>query len=242
VEPSSAPWRILETAEAETPAPEVTATTPPWLMLGAIALSAAVALGAFLLAANPGPGTVIDAPPAFGEPRSGEPAPGGIGPASDASPAPQEVVVEVGGAVAQPGVYHLPAGSRVGDAITAAGGYGARVDADLADRALNLAAIVRDGDEIHVPARGETAGMQAGSGNGAGDATSGSGGQGTPVDLNRASAEELDTLPGIGPVTAAKIIAARETQPFSSVDDLGTRKVVGPSTLEKIRPLVTVGS
>jgi competence protein ComEA len=110
------------------------------------------------------------------------------------------------------------------------------VDAALADRQLNLAAAVRDGDEIHVPARGEVAAGGGGNNGGTSAATSG------VIDLNTATAEALDTLPGVGPATAAKIIAAREEQRFASIDDLGTRKVVGPATLEKIRALVTVGS
>jgi competence protein ComEA len=152
------------------------------------------------------------------------------------------LVVEVGGAVARPGVYRLPAGSRVTDAIAAAGGFGARVDAGLADRQLNLAAAVRDGDEIHVPARGEqgTSGGQASGGRAGGTSVAG-GTTPTAIDLNTATPEQLDTLPGVGPVTAAKIVAARQERSFSSVDDLGTRKVLGPAALDKIRALVTVG-
>ncbi len=233
MEPSGAPWRALETPE--TPARERSSggdPAVPWLAIGGALIAAAVALGAFLLAARGDPGVRIEAP-AAGD-ASGLAAGASVAPsATDGA-----VVVEVGGAVARPGVYRLPAGARVGDAVTAAGGYGARVDADLADRLLNLAAIVHDGDEIHVPVRGEPApGTGAAVGGTAPGGTAGTG----PVDLNRASAQELDSLPGIGPVTAAKIIAARDQQPFASVDDLGTRKVVGASTLEKIRPLVSAG-
>jgi competence protein ComEA len=152
------------------------------------------------------------------------------------------VVVEVNGAVRKPGVYRLPAGSRVGDAIEAAGGYGSRVDAAAA-QALNLAARLEDGKQIHVPARGEAALTNGATVPGAGPiagAGAGSGAASGPVNINSASAAQLDALPGIGPATSAKIIAARTTKPFSSIDDLRARKIVGPSTLEKIRDLVVV--
>jgi competence protein ComEA len=159
---------------------------------------------------------------------------------ADPASAPPRVVVEVAGAVRRPGVYELPGDARVGDAIEVAGGFAASVDAVAADRALNLAAQVRDGDEIRVPARGESAAAVGAAETLTGDVPAGRGSGGL-VDVNRASAGELDTLPGIGPATAAKIIAAREEQPFASVDDLLARKVVGPATLEKLRTLVTAG-
>ena len=154
-----------------------------------------------------------------------------------------DVVVDVGGAVVRPGVYRLPPGSRVADAIAAAGGFGARVDAALADTQLNLAAPVRDGEQVHVPARGETAVAAPGAGSGTGAGTDGAapGGGTGQVNLNTATAEALDALPGVGPATVARIIAAREEQPFASVDDLLARKVVGSAALEKLRALVTVG-
>jgi len=241
VEPSSAPWRVLETTKPEPPSPEAETHGRPWLALGAAVLAVVVAGAAILFATRP--------EPAIGISGAGSPVaesidtggPSSMGPAITAA----ELVVEVGGAVARPGVYRLIAGSRVGDAVAAAGGYGPRVDAEAADRALNLAAPVRDGDEIHVPARGEAAsstGAGAGSGAGHPAASGGSGGgEGGLIDLNRATAEQLDTLPGVGPATAAKIIAAREERPFTGLDDVGSRKIVGAATLEKIRALVTIG-
>jgi competence protein ComEA len=141
-------------------------------------------------------------------------------------------------------VYELPDGARVGDAIEAAGGFGASVDALAADRALNLAAPVDDGAEIRVPARGDpvaAVGTDRGADAAGPPRATGSASSGAPLDLNSASAGELDTLPGVGPATAAKIIAAREERPFSAVDDLLARKVVGPATLEKLRSLVRAG-
>ncbi len=111
---------------------------------------------------------------------------------------------------------------------------------------LNLAATVRDGEKIRVPARGDAA-MTGGSGGGGSvGGSDGSGSHGAvadagPVDLNHASAEALDTLPGVGPATVAKIMAARDKQLFATVDDLLARKVVGAATMEKLRALVTVG-
>ncbi len=159
------------------------------------------------------------------------------------------IVVEVTGAVVHPGVYHLPPGSRIADAVTAAGGYSARVDAGRADLALNLAHPLTDGDEIRVPSRddppsaaagGSGGGATSGAGGGGGGGTAGGSGPTGPIDLNSATAAQLDTLPGIGPVTAAKIIAARDQARFRSVDDLKTRKLLGPATFEKVRPLVVV--
>lgn len=231
MEPSGAPWRVLEPVESA--APDTAEPRPgqrpiPWPAVTAAALVAAVAVAAFLLAARSEPVIGVDGATGLGP--SFSLAEGSVDAAVDGAP---ELVVEVGGAVARPGVYRLPPGSRVGDAIVAAGGFGARVDAAAADRQLNLAAVLRDGDEVHVPTRGEAA--AAGGGGGDGEGTGGL------IDVNSASAEQLDALPGIGPATAAKIIAAREEQRFASVDDLRTRKVVGEATLAKIRDLVTVG-
>lgn len=161
-----------------------------------------------------------------------------------ASERPQEsaaaVLVDVEGAVVNPGLHSLPAGSRVGDAIAAAGGYSARVDIAAAAAVLNLAAPLADGTKVQVPARGEAATTSQQPILGEQPAVVVEPGGGL-IDVNTATAEQLDTLPGIGPVTAAKIIAAREQTPFASVDELLSREVVGAQTFEKLRALVSVG-
>ena len=158
-----------------------------------------------------------------------------VAPASEAA----TVIVDVEGAVVAPGVHQLPDGSRVGDAIAAAGGYAPAVDIAAASHTLNLAARLTDGQQVHVPVLGETAAPPAtvaGAGTGGASSAPAAG----PIDINHATADELDTLPGIGPVTAQKIIEARTAAPFASIDELQSRGVVGASTFEKLRDLITV--
>jgi competence protein ComEA len=152
-----------------------------------------------------------------------------------AGPSAAPLTVDVDGAVIRPGLVTLPAGSRIGDAIAAAGGFAPTADARAA-AALNLAAALGDGDQVTVPDR--ASGMSA-AGGAAATAAPASDGPTGRIDLDRATAAELDTLPGIGPVTANKILAARDEAPFQRVDDLLSRKIVGPATFDKIKELVT---
>lgn len=148
---------------------------------------------------------------------------------AEATPAPTRsaeppVVVDVVGAIASPGVVRLPAGSRVLDALLAAGGMTG--DADLF--ALNKAAPLRDGMRIYVPRPGEP--LPAGS--------LGSDAE-KKVDVNHASAAELEALPGVGPSTAARIVRARQARPFARTEELQTRGLVPPRVFADIRDLVT---
>jgi competence protein ComEA len=142
----------------------------------------------------------------------------------DAAPAASGVVVHVVGAVRRPGVYRLREGKRVADAVARAGGLARRADA----AAVNLAAPLADGQQVVVPLRGRgAAGARASS------AAAG------PVHLNTASAEELDALPGVGPVTAQKIVDFREQHgPFGSADELDAVPGIGPARLDDLRKLV----
>lgn len=140
------------------------------------------------------------------------------------------VVVHVVGAVARPGVYVLPTGSRVGAAVEAAGGL---LD-DAAPQGVNLARFVRDGEQLCVPTIGEAAAPTAAAG--------ASGAPGGLVDINTADVALLDTLPGIGPATAERIVRDRAANgPFRTVDDLQRVTGIGPKKLEQLRDLVTVG-
>ncbi len=144
-------------------------------------------------------------------------------------PARIALVVHVVGEVRRPGLYRLREGARIADAVRRAGG--ARRGADLAG--LNLAAPLVDGVQVLVPARSAPGAPPAIAG-GSGDAPS------TPISLSSATLEELDELPGVGPITAQKIVDYRsEHGPFGSVDDLDAVPGIGPTRIEQLRDLVT---
>jgi competence protein ComEA len=244
MEPSApAPWRVIETPPAgDEPSdragprnrPAADETTPPILpkVLIVVGLAAACAVGAFILAAGGGEGTVrIDGGTRIDDVASV--APGGS--AGVVVGQGGVMVVEIVGAVHRPGVYRMPSGARVGDLLDAAGGYGPRVDTAEAERTLNLAAPLQDGEQVRVPSRDDA----AATGLAPGASTPGAGGG--AIDLNSASQTELESLPGIGPATAQKIIAAREEAPFRAVEELRSRGILGEKTFEKLRDLVTVG-
>jgi len=138
------------------------------------------------------------------------------------------LVVDVAGAVRRPGLYRLRAGSRVDDAIAAAGGPKAKAQLDT----VNLAAPVVDGEQIVVPGRG-AGGVAAASPPTAGSSPS------APLDLNSATLEQLESLPGIGPVTAQKILDYREQHgAFHSVDELQGVPGIGPAHMAQLKGLV----
>ena len=224
------------------------ASSRTWLGVAAAALSvvATVAAALVILGGSTAPALIL---PGDGAAAAGQLIGGGSAAGSQLLPAGaaagSELVVDVAGAVRRPGVYRLPSGSRVGDAIAAAGGYAPRVDAGAAGL-LNLAAPIHDGDQVRVPSRDDAPASPAGgagargAGPDAGGVAGGAGALG-PINVNTASTSDLDTLPGVGPVTAAKIIAAREQALFATVDELRSRGIVGEATFGKIRDLVTVG-
>lgn len=203
---------------------------------GGAALTLAVAAGWVLLAPEPGQGaeTAADASLVITT-RVAEAS------AVPASAEPATIVVDVEGAVVEPGIRELPAGSRVADAVAAAGGYAADVDLEAAAEAINLAERLTDGAQIRVPRVGAAAGAGPPAGDGEGDAPEEDGSSGGLVDLNTASADELEALPGIGPVTVERIIAARRERPFSSLQDAVDRDVIDRGQLQDIEGLATAG-
>ncbi|HET7758894.1 MAG TPA: helix-hairpin-helix domain-containing protein, partial [Gaiellaceae bacterium] len=136
------------------------------------------------------------------------------------------VVVDVVGAVRRPGLYRLPQRARIADAVTRAGGSTAK--ADLAQ--VNLAAPLADGEQVVIPQRGASV---------SGGAATGAGSPSAPVQLSTATLEQLDSLPGVGPVTAQKILDYRQEHgAFHSVDELDAVPGIGPKRLDQLRKLV----
>lgn len=159
------------------------------------------------------------------------PLPGGHSVALEVEEAPpRELVVHVAGAVLQPGLYRVPDGSRIDDAIAEAGGAKPKAALEL----VNLAAPLADGQQVLVPLRGS---LEAGtSGTAPGGGVSVPGGK---VHLNSATLEQLDELPGVGPVTAQQILDYRAANgAFRTVEELDAVPGIGPARLERLRPLV----
>ncbi|MCW2920455.1 MAG: DNA-binding protein [Thermoleophilia bacterium] len=162
------------------------------------------------------------------------PNPDASGPASSGA----GIVVDVAGAVRHPGVYRMPPGARVHEAIQAAGG--ARRGAALGS--LNRAAVLLDGQQVLVGDADASVGAGVGAGTTAGGAGAGAGAAagGAKVNLNSADAAALDALPGIGQVTAEHIITSRqEAGPFATIDDLDRVPGIGPTTIESLRAVAT---
>jgi competence protein ComEA len=170
--------------------------------------------------------------------RAGQPPASGVAaraPAVRLERSVARVTVHVAGAVRRPGLYRLRAGSRVDDALRRAGG--ARRGADL--DALNLAAEVEDGRQVLVPERAPPAGAAGAAGSAAAPAPAPA--PGHPLNLNTATLEQLDTLEGVGPATAEKILAYREEHGgFGKVDELGQIPGIGEKRLASLREQVTV--
>jgi competence protein ComEA len=164
-------------------------------------------------------------------PADAAPAADGAAAAGDRAGA---MVVDVAGEVRRPGVYRMPAGARVDDAVRRAGG--ARRRADLSQ--INLAAKLEDGKQVLVPARVPAAPAAPAGASTAGTAAAA---PGVPLNLNTATLEQLDTLPGVGPATAQKILDYREQHSgFSSVEELGQVPGIGDIRLASLREAVRV--
>ena len=210
----------------------------------ALAVAVLLAIGlSFLGASSPAPKLTLPRAEPGAAPADGASAPAvasagvGAGAPGGSAPAPVTVTVHVAGQVASPGVYAVPAGGRVADAVIAAGGTAAEADVEQ----LNLAARLSDGERIYVPKKGEAAPPAV-----AGPAAPGAGGARAgapagPLDLNAATAEQLEELPGVGPATSKAILTYRSSHGrFRSVTELLEVPGIGPAKLEALRPLVKV--
>jgi len=146
-----------------------------------------------------------------------------------------KVTVDVEGAVKNPGIYAIPAGGRVGDAITAAGGLTENADIDVTAQTINRAMKAADGMKIYIPMTSHTVESQGNTlemSHNLGTAQNGQAQNGAVISVNFASESDLDALPGVGPVTAQKII---DNRPYASLDDLVAKKAMGPSLFAKLK-------
>ena len=246
----AARWRGRVEWESEHPSDDVALDAPasqPWppghLWVRLVGLLAAVVvIGGFVLLMVSWPrehpsGESAVPPSAVAASPAGDPFADAFSalPPEPATPTPAEsVLVHVTGDVRRPGLVGLPAGSRVDDAVQAAGGL--RKHGSVGS--TNLARLLVDGERIEVGGDDtSSSGLKAASSGAAGA----SGASAGPIDLNTATTEQLDSLPGIGPVTAAKILSWREANGrFTVVDELAEVPGIGPKTLAELRPHVRV--
>jgi competence protein ComEA len=208
------------TARARVAVPHVRA-------VATVGVAASVLLAWWLLSGRPQESAPV-APLAFSSTT-------GPAPSASAGQPTGRLIVDVVGKVRQPGIVTVPKGSRVYEAIDAAGGLRGRVDTTT----LNLARELVDGEQVLVGIEPVDAAGEPASGAGGTGAAGGPGA--AKINLNTATLEQLDTLPGVGPVTAQAILDWREGEgPFTSVDDLLDVKGIGDATLAELRDLVVV--
>jgi competence protein ComEA len=197
--------------------PEVPFSRRQLVVGGLVALVLLILAGRLLL--RPGASASVRVPPPVVPSTTGR----------DAAAPAREIVVDVVGAVRRPGLYRLSQGARTADALARAGGATPHAQLEL----VNLAAPISDGEQIVVPRRGAAVAGAGAAGAGAAGVPAG------PVHLNTATLEQLDALPGVGPVTAQKILDYRQEHgAFGSVDELDAIPGIGPARLEQLRDLV----
>lgn len=143
-----------------------------------------------------------------------------------------KIKVDIEGAVVKPGVYSLNADSRIQDALVASSGLSEEADRNWISKNLNLAAKLSDGVKIYIPKAGENVNTDS-----MGSTGSNVSGQSANININSASATELDTLYGVGPVTAQKIISNR---PYSAIEELVSKKAVSSKVFEQIKDKITI--